>query len=167
MTEIDHWEVKKRIKEILSAKTAILSVGAREGKVGKIQIGVPQGGTITPQSTNFIFVTNAVPFETIRPRGTKSDTDAAYPILEHDVNYEIVVILTANKSEVVEERLDDIQHEILEALEAKPQLHDSAGANPLCDNSHPSRVDLYQNHEWKGKQRQARSITLTCTFTTP
>lgn len=161
MSEINHNLNKIRISDILKKNKGIFG---KNGVIDEILIGVPSGSDIEAGYSSFIIITNAAPFESIRPQGII--TGNSYHSLLHTVRYKIIFVLTASDSPAAEQELDELQKLILESLESNNQFKNTAGTDPICDKSYPERIDEYKPEVYGGTEKQGRSIIINCIITT-
>ena len=159
-TELDHDIIKQKIVAILQANTALYTTTGEPNELRSIEVGFPQGDSLTDKMPPYAFVTNnSGPFETIRLRTAISSN--AVTMLEHTFHYNITVVVNEKDSRTAEVELDDYQKRIMQTLEDDYDL--TGGTTSAVDSSFPSRVDaLRVPRSDEGKGYKGRIITLTC-----
>jgi len=158
MAELDHDAIKEKIVAILKASATLFDADDLT-KIRAIEVGHPEGNPMDPEMMDHIFVTNASPFETIRNDG-RAVVSNAITALEHNFNYDIVVIVNASTAREAEEKLDDFQKIILELLEADVDLTGTGTSD--VDVSFPVSIQLFRPTVAEGRAIQGRVITLRC-----
>ena len=160
-TEIDHDAIKTKIVAILKA-SAVLFTDSDLTKIRSIEVGFPDGDPYSDQKFDYIFITDSSPFETIRNRGSTTTVGGKVIVknLEHEFNYDIVIIVNAKSARNAEEKLDDFQKLTLELLEADASLVGTGSAD--VDISFPVSVQHYRIANKEGTGVKGRVITLRC-----
>ena len=159
--ELDHDAIKTRIVDILKANVTLFTAGDLT-KNRFIEVGYPDGDWQKDEMFDYIFVTNSVPFESIRNEGTiLSD---AVSDLTHTFNYDIICVVNAKSSRDAEEKLDDFQKLILQTLEVDTSL--SGIGTRLVDTAFPVSVNSFRPAGTQGTAIQGRIITLRCIMNT-
>jgi len=164
-TEIDHDAIKTKIVDILKA-SATLFTATDLTKIRFIEVGFPDGEPFNDQMFDYIFVTDASPFESIRNKGATTTVAGKVIVkdLEHTFQYDIVIVVNAKSARDAEEKLDDFQKLTLELLEADASLVGTGSAD--VDISFPVSVQHYRIANREGKGVKGRIITLRCIKTT-
>jgi hypothetical protein len=162
-TELDHDAIKSKIVAILQANTSLYTTTGETGELRSIEVGFPQGDSLSDKMTPYAFVTNSTgPFETIK---TGTVISAAIKVLEHSFNYDITVVVLEKDSRTAETALDDFQKLILQTLEADHSLIGAGSAS--VDDSAPLRIDFLRIPRGdRGKGLKGRIITLRCSKVT-
>jgi len=153
--ELDHDAIKTKIQAILKADATLFDANDLT-KIRAIEVGFPEGDPFDPEMQDQIFITNSIPFETIRNMG--SVVSNAVKNLEHTFNYDIVTIVNSASARETELKLDDFQKLILELLEADVDLT-GAGTSDV-DISFPVSSQIYKGRQ--GEPVMGRVITLRC-----
>lgn len=153
-TEIDHTQIKTRIKDILESNVTLYDPSSTDGtKLLSVDLGFPFNNDSIPQvmPSAFVYFEN----ETIRRRGT--DQSNAITHVEHDVKYKIAVVIAETTSKQTETQLDSFQKLILESLEENVVLN-SGGTDPKADTSLVEKVNSLRK-DFNGQVIQGREIT--------
>lgn len=159
--ELDHDAIKTRIVDILKA-SAILFDASDLTKLRFIEVGFPDGTWENDQMFPYCFVTNSIPFESIRNEGTiLSD---AVTDLTHTFSYDIIFVVNSKSSREAELNLDDFQKLILQLLEDDTSL--TGTGSRLVDTAFPVSVNSFRPSGTEGKGVQGRIITLRCIMNT-
>jgi hypothetical protein len=157
MAELNHNTIKTKIVAILKANTSLYTTTAEANKLRSIEVGYPQGSSLSDSMPPYAYVTNSNPFESITNRG--SVVSNGVKMLEHSFQYDIVFVVNESDSRTSELRLDNLQKTILDTLEADVDLTGTGSAE--VDNSFPIRVDdLRVERSDKGMGFNGRVITL-------
>jgi len=164
-TDVDVFGIIERIVDILDSDSTLFDVTGANGKVRIIDSGAPRMTRLIVETTlPHIWVTTDRIIDTItEPKITISN---AVKVLQHQLNFKIILIAQEKDGFKVEEVLDDFVKLINQDLTANYDLRDpSSGLTPLVDSSRITGV-VELDTSITGLSRQGRTITLRCVKTT-
>jgi hypothetical protein len=156
-SELNRNTIKDAIVAVLQANTSLYDPTGSPGELRVIQTGRPED-ELNDAGMPYAFVRNSRgAFETIVPQNIK--VSDASRLIEHELFFDIVVVVNEKDSRFAENALDDFQELILETIEENQDLNGSV------DTSDPVRVsDFPMPSITNGKQ--GRVITISCTKVT-
>jgi len=163
--DVDVFGIIQRIVDILDSDSTLFDSTGANGKVRKIDSGAPRMTRLIVETTlPHIWVTTDRTIDTItEPKITISN---AVTVLQHQLNFKIILMAQEKDGFKVEEVLNDFVKLINQDLTANYDLRDpSSGLTPLVDSSRITGV-VELDTAITGLSRQGRTITLRCVKTT-
>lgn len=165
-TDVDTWEVKKQIESILEADSTLFDSTGALGKVRKIESGAPRMSELVKETTlPHIWITNDSVIETIR---VLASTEGNAPnMLEHTMNFKIILMVEEKDGFDSEEVLDDFVKLIKQDITANYDLRDPGGAEStrVADSTELKQVSQL-DPVTMGRRRHGQVISLRVMVTT-
>ena len=166
-TDVDLWEVKKQIVDILDSNSTIFDATGASGKVRLIDAGAPRmkDNLIIETVLPHIWVTNDGVIDEVSVRGSTQSN--AHKVLQHTLGLKIILLAQEKTGYFVEEVLDDFVKLITEEITENFDLRDPGGAEAtrVADGCFVKRVTEL-SPQMTGKGRQGRVIFLKCEVVT-
>lgn len=166
-TDIDLWEIKKQVVDILDSNATIFDATGANSKVRKIDTGAPRmkGNLIVETTLPHIWVTNDTVIDEVRVRNSTESN--APKTTEHTLGLKIILLAEEKDGFDVEEVLDDFVKLITEEITENYDLRDPGGAEntSVVDSCIVKRV-MELSPAMAGRARQGRIITLKAVVTT-
>jgi len=151
VTEIDLWEIKTRIKDILEADTTLADF------FRNFHVGAPAGNLAEGQPMPYLFITNDEGL--IEEDEEASTVQNDIPVTsKHTLHFMIAYMINEKDGPTVEKSLDDIGKTIKEVLKANHHLKDPTLNNdPMAFRSYPEETRVL-NRDKIGQEIQGRVL---------
>lgn len=164
-TDVDLFGIKQRIVDILDSNSTLFDATGANDKVRKIDAGAPRMSRLRNETTlPHIWVTNEDAIDVIRQNNSVGGN--APKVLEHQINFKIILMAQEKDGFKTEEVLDDFVKLINQSITENYELNDPAtGLSPLADSCYPSRV-VELGRVFTGLSLSGRVISLKCVVTT-
>lgn len=147
------WDIKTRIKDILILN-ATTKADFRDGV--NIRVGLPDNMQFKGLTYPIIFITNDR--ELMRTKPFAPVTANVQTLSEHTDSFRLIIMQISKDAAAVEESLDGLQKNVMDALRNNFDLRDSDGLNPLVTESQFAKVDNFAIGSLEGKSLDGRIL---------
>ena len=166
-TDVDYWELKKQVVDILDSNATLFDATGASGKIRLIDAGAPRmkDNLIVETTLPHIWVTNDSEIDTLEQ--INSVESNAVNMTKHTIGLKIIILAKEKDGFFVEEQLDDFTKLVNEIITANYDLRDPGGAEAtsVVDSCIVKRVTEL-SPQMTGRGRQGRVISLKCIATT-